>query len=87
MSPSPRARTSHAVVLRIDALKRHAAEIERRCITQQNRTALREAVVELDEAHAWLRAATAADPVLVTHVAGMVNAACSRLYTVARQVP
>jgi len=40
----------------------------------------------LDDARAWLTAATQADPALVTHVATMVNAACGRLYTVVRHV-
>ena len=52
----------------------------------RDETELREAAAALEEARAWLRAATPVEPVLVTHVAKMVTTACGRLYAVARQV-
>lgn len=84
--PISTSRTAGAVVRRIEALQRHAAEIERRCVYQRDRADLHQAAAALDEARAWLRAATQADPALVTHVATMVNAACGRLYTVVRHI-
>jgi hypothetical protein len=85
-SPVPTSRTANAVVARIEALQRQAADLERRCVHQRDRTELQEAAAALAEARAWLRAATPVEPVLVTHVATMVTAACGRLYTVVRHV-
>jgi hypothetical protein len=79
-------RTANAVVRRIEALQLHAADIERRCVHDGQRIELHGATAVLDEARAWLRAATAAEPGLVTHVARMVSGARERLYAVARQV-
>jgi hypothetical protein len=79
-------RTAHAVIRRIEALERHAAAIQARCVLQRDRLEVRDAVVALEEARAWLRAAAPVEPVLVTHVATMVTAACGRLYTVVRHV-
>jgi hypothetical protein len=82
----PTSRTANAVVRRIEALQRHAAAIEIRCVHERDRAALQEAATALDEARSWLRAATHPEPALVTHVATMVNAACGRLYTVVKHV-
>jgi hypothetical protein len=79
-------RTANAVVKRIEALQRQVAALESRCVHQRDRAELSEAALALEEARAWLRAATPAEPVLVTHVATMVTAACGRLYTVARHL-
>ena len=85
-SPASTSRTANAVVRRIEALQRQAADLEGRCLHQRDRAELAKAALALEEARAWLRAATPAEPVLVTHVATMVTAACGRLYTVARHV-
>jgi hypothetical protein len=79
-------RTADAVVKRIEALQRHVVDLESRCVHQRDRTELSDAALALEEARAWLRAATPAEPVLVTHVATMVTAASGRLFTVARHV-
>ena len=77
-------RTSHSVVLRIEALQRHAADVERHCTRASQRATVREVVDTLQEARAWLRAAAEPEPVLVTHVARMVSGASDRLYAVVR---
>jgi hypothetical protein len=79
-------RTAQAVIRRIEALDGHAADLEKRCVHTRDRVDLQDARVALKEARAWLCAATPAEPVLVTHVAKMVTAACGRLYTVVRHV-
>ena len=85
VTPASTSRTANAVVKRIDALQRQAAVLERRCTRERDRTEIQAASATLEEARAWLRAATPVEPVLVTHVATMVSAACGRLYTAARQ--
>jgi hypothetical protein len=84
--PAATFRTANAVVRRIEALQRQVADLEGRCVHQRDRAELEEAARALQEARAWLRAATPAEPVLVIPVATMVTAACGRLYTVVRQV-
>jgi flagellar hook-basal body complex protein FliE len=84
--PVSTSRTAHAVVRRIDALEQYAAQIEARCVHQGDRSDLRETVIALGEARVWLQVASQVDPTLVSHVATMVNAACGRLYQVARNV-
>jgi hypothetical protein len=79
-------RTAHAVARRIDAMERHAADIETRCVLQRDRAELHDAIVALGEARAWLSAATPVEPTVVTHVSKMVTAACGRLYTVVKHV-
>jgi hypothetical protein len=85
-SPVSTSRTAQAVIRRIEALERHAIEIEARCLNQRDRLELRDALAGLEEARAWLRAAAPTEPILVTQVAKMVTAACGRLYAVARHV-
>jgi hypothetical protein len=83
-SSASTSRTANAVIKRIEALQRQAAGLESRCTHERDRTEFQNAAAALEEARAWLRAATPVEPVLVAHVAGMVAAACGRLYSVVR---
>lgn len=84
--PVSTSRTANAVIRRIDALHVQALIIQQRCVQPVDRLAVRETVGVLDEARAWLRAARPVEPVLVTHVAKMVNGACARLYNLNQSV-
>lgn len=79
-------RTAAGVLRRIEVLQHQVTALDQRCADERLRREIQGVRTALDEAHAWLRAAAGAEPVLVTHVAKMVSGACERLYVVSQYV-
>jgi hypothetical protein len=84
MPPSVRTRT--AVITRIEALARHAQNIEAACRGDALKVKARDVQESLREARSWLEGDRSPQPVLVTHVARMVDDASRQLYALLRQM-
>jgi hypothetical protein len=79
-------RNRATVLTRAGALLKHAEAVEAYCRRDALKPRVRDVKESLREARAWLTDATTADPVLVTHIARMVDNASQRLYAVMRQM-
>jgi hypothetical protein len=84
MASSVRTRT--AVITRIEALARHAHSIEAACQRDALKLKARDVQESLREARSWLEGDRRPQPVLVTHVARMVDDASQQLYALLRQI-
>jgi hypothetical protein len=72
------ARTRETVIVRIEALRRHARTFEGVAGRERARGEARQVLDTLGEAEAWLRGQPS--PEVVTHIARMVADAGQRLY-------
>jgi hypothetical protein len=80
----PRARTRETVLVRIEALRRHARALEGAVAREPPRGAARQVLDTLGEAESWLRGQPS--PEVVTHIARMVADAGERLYALGAHV-
>jgi hypothetical protein len=80
----PQARGRDTVLVRIEALRRHARTVEG-VVRDGSRGEARRVLDTLSEAEAWLRGQPS--PEVVTHVARMVADACQRLYALGAERP
>jgi hypothetical protein len=80
----PRARTRDTVLVRIEALRRHARALESVVAREPARGEARQVLDTLGEAEAWLRGQPS--PEVVTHIARMVADAGHRLYALGQHV-
>lgn len=79
-----RARTRETVIVRIEALRRHARTLEGVAGRERVRGEARQVLDTLGEAEAWLRGQPS--PEVVTHIARMVAEAGQRLYALGARI-
>ena len=80
----PRTRTRDTVLVRIEALRRHARALEGAVAPEPARGEARQVLETLGEAEAWLRGQPS--PEVVTHIARMVADAGQRLYALGAKI-
>ena len=80
----PATRTRETVIVRIEALRRHARTLEGAAARARAQGEARQVLDTLGEAEAWLRGQPS--PEVVTHIARMVADAGRRLYALGQDV-
>ncbi len=80
----PAARSKDTVLVRIQALRKHARTFEGAVVREPSRAEARQVLETLGEAEAWLRGQPS--PEVVAHIARMVADASRRLFALGADV-